>query len=273
MYAVTLPGIGPARAPPRPAALDYAQLPWLRTAERQIADLLSRERLSDVVVLGTGAGAYFSAALAARQPERVRAGVVVNGLVYAPLRSPADPNRPATPEERRAAAQRSAPIELTPLFWPPASRDAFRALIENPPAGSGWGNPMGSAARDGERTIDWALDAFTPASVWRQSRYLAELGATDLTSDLMTLARPLLVMASIHDHGSPGLGSPAIAQWTELRLRAPEAPVTIATFADVRNYVHVAAPDRIYTIHESALVRPEHLDWIRRGSGRDVRFR
>jgi pimeloyl-ACP methyl ester carboxylesterase len=244
MYAVTLPGIGQTRVPPRPAAVDYSKLPWLNAAEREILDLLNRENLRNAVVLGTGGGAYFSAALGARHPDRIRAAVVVNGLMYAPLRSPADPNRPATLEERLAAARRSAPIELTPLFWPPVSRDAFRALIENPPQGTGWGNPMGATSRDTERTIGWALDAFTPEGVWRQSRYLAELGATDLTSELMRLKPPLLVMASIHDHGSPGLGGSVIGQWTELTLRAPQAPVTIATFADIRNYVQIDAPDR-----------------------------
>jgi pimeloyl-ACP methyl ester carboxylesterase len=244
MYAVTLPGIGEARLPPRPAAVDYSKLPWLNLAERQILDLLNRENLREAVVLGTGGGAYFSAALAARHPDRIRAAVVVNGLMYAPLRSPADPNFPATREERIAASRRSAPIELTPLFWPPASREAFRALIENPPQGTGWGNPMGATSRDTERTIEWALDAFTPEGVWRQSRYLAELGATDLTGELMTLKRPLLVIASIHDHGSPGSGGSVIAQWTELKLRAPQAPVTIATVADARTYVQLDAPER-----------------------------
>ena len=243
MYAVTLPGFGDARVPPRPEHVDYSRVPWLNAAERQIAELLVREDLRDAVVVGTAAGGYFSAALAARHPDRIRAAVVVNGLVHSPLRSPADPNRPASAEERREAARMAVPIELTPAFWPPASRDAYRELLTNPPASSGWSNPMAFAVSDGKLALDWAVDHFTPAHVWRQARYGAELGATDLTPDLMKLTRPILVVASLHDFASPGIGVPVEGQWTELKIRAPEAPVTIVTMADVRHYASIDAPD------------------------------
>ena len=243
MYAVTLPGFGEARVPPRPAVIDYSRIPWLIAAERQMAEFLVRENLEDVVVIGTAAGGYFSAALAARHPERIRAAVVVNGLVNAPMRSPADPNRPAELAERLALSRRAAPIELTPSYWPPASREALRKIIANPPRGSRWGNLMGFASRDTNRTMGWTVDFLSPGSVWRQARYAAELGATDLTPDLVKLQRPILVIASIHDHLSPGIGVPVEAQWTEVRLRAPQAPVTIASFADVRHYASLDAPE------------------------------
>ena len=242
MYAVTLPGFGEAPPLPRPAKLDYAATHWLDAAERQMADFLVRGNLKDVVVIGTAAGGYFSAALAARHPERIRAAVVVNGLVNAPMRALGDPLRPAAFEERLERARRAAPVELRAAFWPP-SRDEFRALVTNPPQGTAWGNPLLFGTRDTELALRWTLDYFTPESVWRQVHYGAELGATDLTADLRKLQRPLLVIASIHDHLSPGVGSAAAGQWTELKLRAPGTPVTIVPFADVRTFASHEAPE------------------------------
>jgi pimeloyl-ACP methyl ester carboxylesterase len=234
MYAVTLPGFGSARVPPRPAVMDFSRLPWLNAAERQMREFLKAENLREVVVIGTAAGGYFSAVLAARHPARIRAAVVVNGLVHAPLRALSDPTRPVDRAERLQRARSAVPIELRPALWPPASREAYGALIDNPPPRTLWTNVMAYAARDAGRTRAWTLDHLSAANIWRQTRYSGELAATDLTDDLLALQRPLLVIASLHDHLSPGVGVPIEAQWTALKLQNPNVPVTIATFGDVR---------------------------------------
>jgi pimeloyl-ACP methyl ester carboxylesterase/glyoxylase-like metal-dependent hydrolase (beta-lactamase superfamily II) len=243
MYAVTLPGFGDARVPPQPALMDFSRRPWLDAAERQLMDLLARDNLREVVVVGTSVGGYFSAALAARHPERIRAAVVVNGLVHFPLRALADPNRPADSAERLVRARTAPPIELAPAFWAPESREAFAALIDNPPANTGWRDVMAFGSRDGTLTRRWTLDYNARASAWRQARYTAELVGTDLTPDLLGLTRPLLVINSLHDHLSPGVGVPVAAQWTEIKLRRPDVPVTIATVGDVRAYASIDAPE------------------------------
>ena len=224
--------------------MDFSRLPWLNAAERQMREFLQAETLRDVVVIGTAAGGYFSAALAARHPAHIRAAVVVNGLVHPPLRALSDPTRPVDRAERLQRARSAAPIELRPALWPPASREAYGALIDNPPPRTLWTNFMAYAARDAERTRAWTLDHLSAANIWRQTRYTGELAATDLTDDLLALERPLLVIASLHDHLSPGVGVPVGAQWTALKLQNPNVPVTIATFGDVRHYASLDAPAR-----------------------------
>lgn len=242
MYAVTLPGFGDARVSPLPERLDFSQTVWLDAAERAIVDLIARENLRNPILVGTAGGGYFSAAIAARHPERVRAGVVVNGLVRAPMASAADPMKPASLDERRARSAVALPLQFVPGFWPLPSRAEFRELITNPPAGSGLGDPLGSAARDAAMTRDWSVEHLTIEAAWRRAWYAAELGATDLTEELGRLKVPLLVLASLHDFGSPTLGSPVASQWHAQQLRYPDAPLTAATIADRRSYLPVDAP-------------------------------
>ncbi|HEY7183940.1 MAG TPA: hypothetical protein VIC84_21085, partial [Blastocatellia bacterium] len=100
MYAVTLPGYGGAPAPPRPETFDLKSTPWWDGAEKGVINLIEKNRLTKPVVVGTAASSYLATRLAVNHPDKIRAAVVISGNVYAAFRSLANPDYPATPEER-----------------------------------------------------------------------------------------------------------------------------------------------------------------------------
>jgi pimeloyl-ACP methyl ester carboxylesterase len=100
MYAVTLPGYGGAPAPPRPESLDLKTTPWWDGAEKGVISLIEKNRLNKPVVVGMATSSYLATRLAVNHPDKIRAAVVIDGNVYATFRSLANPDYPATLEER-----------------------------------------------------------------------------------------------------------------------------------------------------------------------------
>ena len=76
----------------------------------------------------------------------------------------------------------------------------------------------------------------------RALRYGNELQNTDLTADFKSLTVPTLVIPSVHDDESPGQGGPALAQWSEIKLRYPSIPLTVVPFENTRSYAVEEAP-------------------------------
>lgn len=77
MYAVTLPGFGGAAVPDLP--VNGAASIWHENALVALERLLETESLDSVVVVGHSFGALMALALAVRQPERIRALVLLDG--------------------------------------------------------------------------------------------------------------------------------------------------------------------------------------------------
>jgi len=76
---------------------------WLTNIEQSISGLLDRiekETHAKVIVIGTAIGGYFAALLAFVKTCNVRATVLVDALVNSPMRSRANPDQPATIDER-----------------------------------------------------------------------------------------------------------------------------------------------------------------------------
>jgi pimeloyl-ACP methyl ester carboxylesterase len=253
MYAVTLPGYGGAPAPPRPETLDLKTTPWWDGAEKGVINLIEKNSLSKPVVVGTAASSYLATRLAVNHPDKIRAAVVINGNVYATFRSLANPDYPATPEERPDVLMKQPDAigmisEFLPALTP--SRESAEAIIKAlPPAQLA---RYSARIREIERARALAVDDAVFSDP-RAYRYNVEMFASDLTGTLKNLKVPLLAIPSIHDDNSPGQGGPAPSQWHEAKMKFPSIPITVAPFENTRNYVTEEAPQELDRAIESFL--------------------
>ena len=241
---VTLPSAGAARPLPWPVTLDYTARPWLNQIEGELLALVDAPSMKGVTVLGTGAGGYFAARVALLRPQQVRSCVLVNSLVKSSLRSPDNPDAPASTAQRLARAKTSLPgPQLFPVAPVPPSPELKR-LIEDPhsthPIARNW---MAFAVKDVELSRAWTFEALSQGFFTTSQEYSGELASTDLTDALQELKVPMLVMGSWHDEGSPAVNSPTVSEWEEVKLRRPQIPLTIVTFDDTRAYVSEDAPE------------------------------
>jgi len=245
MYAVTLPGYGGTPPPPRPAVVDLTTTPWWDGIEQGVMQLIEKNRLNKPVIVGTQTSAYLAARFALRHPEKVRAAVLLNGLVYSPVRSFTNPDAPATLEERRNfIAKQPGAIgmlaELSPQFLP--AKETVDEMMKAPTQAQT--NTMLGTTRNLERGK--ALFASTALnSDPRAYRYGAEVLFNDLSAGFKNLSVPVLSITPVPDDSSPSQGSPASAQWTELKLRYPAIPLTSVFFENTRNYITEEAPSEL----------------------------
>jgi pimeloyl-ACP methyl ester carboxylesterase len=253
MYAVTLPGYGGAPAPPRPETLDLKTTPWWDGAEKGVISLIEKNRLNKPVVVGTAASSYLAARLAVNHPDKIRAAVVIDGNVYAAFRSLANPDYPATPEERPDVLMKQPGAigmisEFLPALTP--SRESAEARIKAlQPAQL---TQFSAGVREIERARAMAIDAAVLSDP-RAYRYNVELFASDLTGTLKNLKVPLLAIPAIHDDNSPGQGGPAPSQWYEAKMKFPSIPLTVVPFENTRTYVTEEAPQELDRAIESFL--------------------
>jgi pimeloyl-ACP methyl ester carboxylesterase len=253
MYAVTLPGYGGAPAPPRPETLDLKMTPWWDGAEKGVISLIEKNRLSKPVVVGMATSSFLATRLAVNHPDKIRAAVVIDGNVYSAFRSLANPDYPATLEERPDVLMKQPGAigmisEFLPALMP--SRESAEARIKAlPPAQL---TQFSAGVRDVERARALAIDA-AALSDPRAYRYNVELFASDLTGALKNLKVPLLAIPAIHDDNSPGQGGPAPSQWYEAKMKYPAIPLTVAPFENTRAYVTEEAPQELDKAIESFL--------------------
>jgi pimeloyl-ACP methyl ester carboxylesterase len=182
-YVITPPGLNgtPARPLP-PETSSYGDFTWTRRLERDILDLISREKLDKPVIVAHGfPGCLAAHELAIRRPE-VLGGVI--DLAVMPVQffpSPKDPSRktPATPDERVKVVNESWVEKwfkyVTPETWE----------TNNYPAEM-FANDLDRA----EQVRQQVETAPLPVKV----RYLAEFMASDDTSRLANLRVPLLAL-------------------------------------------------------------------------------
>jgi pimeloyl-ACP methyl ester carboxylesterase len=243
MHIVTLPYAGSARPLPWPERLDYASQPWLTQIERELLTLLDQPRMKGVTVVGTSGGGYFATRLALLRPKQIRSVVVVNALVNASLRAPADPDAPAPLSHRLQIVKSVSP---TPQLFPVAPvppPEELRRLIADPqsrhPTARDW---MAFAVKDTALSRAWTFEALSGGFFVPSLEYRWELMSTDLTGPLKELAVPLLAMGSWHDEGSSMTNAPSISQWEEMKLLYPAIPITVVAFDDTRHYISADAP-------------------------------
>jgi pimeloyl-ACP methyl ester carboxylesterase len=253
MYAVTLPGYGATPAPPRPEIFDLKSTPWWDGAENGVISLIEKNRLNKPVVIGMAASSYLATRLAVNHPDKIRAAVVIGGNLYAAFRSLANPDYPATPEERpNVLLQQPGASGMISEFMPALtpSRESAEARIKAlPPAQL---NQFSAGVREIDRARALAVDDAVSSDP-RAYRYNVELFASDLTGALKNLKIPLLAIPAIHDDNSPGQGGPAPSQWYEAKMKYPEIPLIVAPFENTRNYITEDAPQELDKAIESFL--------------------
>lgn len=97
MYAVTLPGYGGTPVPDLPRNTEGT--PWRDNALAALSQLIDRERLKDLTVVGHSWGTMVAVQLAARRPDAIVRLVAVDGSIESTTWTP------ATREERLAQAR------------------------------------------------------------------------------------------------------------------------------------------------------------------------
>jgi pimeloyl-ACP methyl ester carboxylesterase len=253
MYAVTLPGYGGTPAPPRPETLDLRSTPWWDGAEKGVINLIEKNRLSKPVVVGMAASSYLATRLAVNHPDKIRAAIAIGGNVYSTFRSLANPDYPATLEERPDVLMKQPGAigmisEFMPALMP--SRESAEARIKALPPAQLAG--FAASVREVERARALAIDDAVSSDP-RAFRYNVEMFASDLTGGLKSLKIPLLAIPAIHDDNSPMQGGPAPSQWYEAKMKYPAIPLTVVPFENTRTYIIEDAPQELDRAIESFL--------------------
>ena len=253
MYAVTLPGYGGTPPPLRPETLDLKSTPWWDGAEKGVVDLIEKNRLNKPAVIGMAKSSYLAARLAINHPDKIRAAIVIGGDLYAPFRSPANPDYPATPEERPAAMMKQPMTigminEFLPLQMSP--RESVEPRIKT--MAPEWLTHFGATVRDIERVRVLSIEDAVGTDP-RAYRYNVEILSSDLTGSLKNLRVPLLAIPAIHDDKSIGQGEAAPSQWYEAKMKYPAIPLTVAPFENTRTYITEDAPQELDRAIESFL--------------------
>jgi len=220
IYELTPPGIGgtPARAMAA-AALGVSELTWTRLLERDILNLIQREKLARPLIIAERQPASVAViALARRHPEMV-GGVVLTGtnlLQFFP--SPKDP----TGRTAATFAQRIAAIEeglvakwfkyVTPQTW-----------LSNDYPPEWYSREAGQAERA------WRESEATPLEV--KIRYTCEFWLSDITEDFKQLQVPVLVLVPgfdekfLADPGNNFLKTAFVKAWDSGAIKQPNAQV------------------------------------------------
>jgi len=182
-YLVTPPGLNGTPARPLPAeTVSYGELTWTRRLERDVLDLIKKEKLRKPVIVTHGfPGSLAALEIAVQRPDAVGGVIDVAVIPVQFFPSPKDPSfkTPAAPDERVAYVNESWAQKwfkyVTPETW---ESNNYRAEM------------FTSDLVRGEQVRQQVESA--PLQV--KIRYLAEFMAADQTSDFAKLNVPLLAL-------------------------------------------------------------------------------
>jgi pimeloyl-ACP methyl ester carboxylesterase len=180
---VTPPGLNGTRArrmPPRTAS--YGDRPWSKRLERDILDLIHRERLDHPILVSHGfPGSLAATAIAADHPDAVGGVIEIAAMPVRPMPSPRDPSgrTPALPAER---------VRYQDEFWGPKW---FKYVTPETWESNNYPAPMFATDPHRGEHVRRQIEA-TPLPV--KIRYLVELNATDDSADIARIDVPLLAL-------------------------------------------------------------------------------
>jgi pimeloyl-ACP methyl ester carboxylesterase len=216
-YVLTPPGLNgtPARSMPA-AGSSFTELTWTRHLERDILDLIKREKLSKpVIIAGQMPASIAAIELAEERPDEVGGIVLVGANPVQFVFSPKDPTRktPATPDERARMVDEALGATwfkfVTPETWlsndfPPESLSAVPAI--------------------GQQASDELEAAPLPVKI----RYLCEFSASDVTRKFDKLRVPILALIPgfddkfLADPANSGIKTAYIDRWENLSPKPPK---------------------------------------------------
>jgi predicted TIM-barrel fold metal-dependent hydrolase len=182
-YIVTPPGLNGTRPRPMPpAGTSYGERTWTRRLERDILDLIRRERLDRPVVVSHGfPGSLAVTSIAANHPDAIGGAIEIAAMPPQPLPSPRDPTGKTliTPEDR---------VRLQDEFWGPKW---FKYVTPETWENNNYRAPMFQVdAARGEQVRRQIEQSSLPVKV----RYLTESNGTDDGADIRRIAIPLLAL-------------------------------------------------------------------------------
>ena len=182
-YVVTPPGINgtPARSMPAERS-SFSEMTWTRRLERDILDLIAREKLSKpIIVTEREPGSQAAIELAIAHPDKIGGVVLAATNLTQFFASPKDPTRktPATLQER---------VSLVDEGW---GAKWFRYVTPET-----WnGNDMRPEMLSGDSSRgQTASQEIETAPLPTKIRYLCEFWASDVTRDLDKLQVPVLAL-------------------------------------------------------------------------------
>jgi len=216
-YLLTPPGLNgtPARSMPG-AGSSFTELTWTRHLERDILDLIKREKLSNpVIIAGQHPASIAAIEFAEDHPEEIGGVVVVGAYPVQFVFSPKDPTRktPASPEERARMIDEALGANwfkfVTPETWlsndfPPESLSAVPVI--------------------GQQASDELEAAPLPVKI----RYLCEFQASDVTRKFDKLSVPILALIPgfddkfLADPANSGMKTAYIDRWENLNPKPPK---------------------------------------------------
>jgi len=182
-YVVTPPGIYGTPARPMPAAgSSFSEMSWTRRLERDILDLIRRERINRPVVVSDSYPSSVAAiGLGVEHPDKIGGVVLAGPNLVQFFPSPKDPTRksPATFQERADLVDEGWGAKwfkyVTPETW--ESNDMRPAMLS------------GDLSR-GQKAWQEIEAAPLPVKI----RYLCEFWASDVTRSLERLQVPVLAL-------------------------------------------------------------------------------
>jgi pimeloyl-ACP methyl ester carboxylesterase len=180
-YVVTPPGLNrtAARELP-PETTSYGEFTWTRRLERDIRELIRREKIEKPILVAHGfPGSLAAESLAADHSVAVGGIIEIAGFPVQSFPSMTNPNRQATPDERIAVVNEGWAKQwfkyVTPETW--ESNNYPADMFANDP----------DRAENARRQVEAA-----PLPV--KIRYLTEFMASDHTDTLMNLDVPVLAL-------------------------------------------------------------------------------
>jgi pimeloyl-ACP methyl ester carboxylesterase len=182
-YVVTPPGLNgtPARPLP-PETTSYGEFTWTRRLGRDVLELISREKLSNPVIVAHGfPGSLVAEELAFQHPDVLGGVIEIASMPVQFFPSPKDPSRktPATPEER---------VEIVNEGW---AEKWFRYVTPETWESNNYPAEMFTNDLDRAEQVRQQVEA-APLPV--KIRYLSEFMASDHSVELASLKVPLLAL-------------------------------------------------------------------------------
>jgi len=182
-YVVTPPGLNgtPARPLP-PETTSYGEFTWTRRLGRDVLELISREKLSNPVIVAHGfPGSLVAEELAFQHPDVLGGVIEIASMPVQFFPSPKDPSRktPATPEER---------VEIVNEGW---AEKWFKYVTTETWESNNYPAVMFTNDPDRAEQVRQQVEA-APLPV--KIRYLSEFMASDHSAELASLKVPLLAL-------------------------------------------------------------------------------